>query len=200
MTKNNRNKLSIYYFVLMVLIIGLIPITRSIGFRDMQLNSFSEKELNLNNEITRGGSTLYANGSIVYLVQDYHGFEIYNASIKDDPVVVDSFRYPLNVSRDYTNLIVQNDIVYFYSHDIDMLSILDCSDITNIQSIANLTLPDANYREFAIHGWTLYAITATEFSIFNFTDYSSLSLLDKYTNTSSSFSDITIKGNYSLLL
>ncbi len=200
MIKNNKSRLSIYYFALIILMIGLIPITKTVGYQNAQCNSLLGKELETNNEITRGGSTIFANGSYVYLLEQYTGFEIYDVSIKDQPIVVDSFKYSTDLTGDYSNMIVQNDYIYFFSQDINRFTILDCSNVTDVKLKGNFTLPAGHYQEFAVLGWNLYAITGTEFSIFNFTGYSDISLLDSYTNASASFSDITIKGNYSYIL
>lgn len=193
MTKNNKSGLSIYYFILVILMIGLIPVTKTIGYQNTQSNSLLET----NNEITRGGSSIFANGNYVYIIEGYSGFQIYDVSIKDEPVRVDSYSEYGNY---FHNMIVQNDYVYFYNPAKYKFNILDCSNVSDIKLEGNLTLPDGNYREFAVIGRNLYAITATEFSIFNFTDYTNISLVDSYTNVNASFSDITIKGNYSYIL
>jgi len=194
----NQNKLQKQIFcviVLLVLTIGLVSNTQSV-----QMNSNFGKTISLNNAIARGGSTIFANGSLVYLIEDYYGFEIYNVSIKDEPEVVGSFNYSHDLTWDYSDMIVQNDFVYFFSQDINRITILDCSDVSNIIIKTTYTLPDAFYTKIAVRDWNILTLTSTNFSIYNFTNYSPISLLNSYTNTSSSFIDLTIQGNYSYIL
>ena len=194
----NQNKLQKQIFcviVLLVLSIGLVSSTQSV-----QLNSNFGKTISLNSEIVRGGSTIYANDSLVYLLGDYYRFEIYDVSNKEEIEVVGRFNYSSDLTRDYSDLIVQNGYFYFFSQEINRVTILDCSDVSNIIIKAAYTLPDATYTKIAVRDWNILTLTSTEFSIYNFTNFSPVSLLDTYTNASSSFSDLTVQGNYSFVL
>lgn len=193
----NQNKLQKHIFcviVLLILTIGLVSNTHSV-----QLNSNFGRTNSLNSEITRGGSYIIVNDSLAYLLGDYYRFEIYDVSNKEEIKVVGKFNYTYELTRDYSNLIIQNDYFYFFSQDINRVTILDCSDVSNIVIKAAYTLPDAIYTRIAVLDWNILTLTTTEFSIYNFTDFSPISLLDSYTNTSSSFSDLTIQGNYSFV-
>ena len=78
----------------MIMSIGLITITSSVNYQSnsiIQLNSQSRKTISLNNDITRGGSTIFANGSLLYFLDDEYGFAIINVSIKDKLEVVGTF-------------------------------------------------------------------------------------------------------------
>lgn len=193
----NQNKLQKHIFcviVLLILTIGLVSSTHSV-----QMNSNFGKTNSLNSEIARGGSYIITNDSLVYLLGDYYRFEIYDVSNKEEIEVVGRFNYTYDTTRDYSNLIIQNDYFYFFSQDINRVTILDCSDVSNIVIKAAYTLPDAIYTRIAVLDWNILTLTTTEFSIYNFTDFSPISLLDSYTNASSSFSDLTIQGNYSFV-
>lgn len=183
--------------------IGLVSVTSSVICQSNSIirwNSNFGKTISLNSDIARGGSTIFANDSLVYLLGDYYRFEIYNVSNKDEIEVVGRFNYSYDLTRDYSDLIVQNNYFYFFSQDINRITILDCSDVSNIIIKAAYTLPDAGYTKIAVRDWNILTLTSTEFSIYNFTDFSPISLLDSYTNASSSFSDLTIQGNYSFIL
>lgn len=196
----NKMKKHIFFVILMISSIGIVTFTSLTSCQVIHLNSNFEKTISLNSEIARGGSTIFANGSLVYLIEDNYGFEIYNVSIKDEPEVVDSFNYSHDLTWEYSNMIVQNYYVYFLSQDINRITILDCSNISDITTKAVYTLPAGYYTKFAVLDWNIFTITSTEFSIYNFTDFSPISLLDQYTNTSASFSDLTIDGNYTYIL
>jgi len=203
LNQNKRKKEIFCFIVLLILSIGLVTITRAVSYQDnsiIQLNSNFGKTISLNNEITRGGSTIFANGSLVYLLDDYYGFEIYDVSIKDEPEVVGSFNYSHDLTWDYNNLIVQGNYVYFFSQDINRITVLDCSNITDVKLKVYYTLPAGSYKKITVLGWNILTITSTEFSIYNFTNFAPILLKDKYTNASSSYSDLTIQGNYSYIL
>lgn len=191
------------FIVLMIMSIGLITITSSVNYQSnsiIQLNSQSRKTISLNNDITRGGSTIFANGSLLYFLDDEYGFAIINVSIKDKLEVVGTFNYSRYLTSDYSNMIIQNKYVYFFSHDINRITILDCTNISDIKLFGYYTLPAGSYKKIAILDWNIFTITSTEFSIYNFTNFSLISLIDKYTNASSSFFDLTIQGNYAYIL
>lgn len=189
--------------VVLMFSIGLVSVTSSVNNQSnsfIRMNSNFGKTIGLNSKIARGGSTIFAYDSLVYLLGDYYRFEIYNVSNKEEIEVVGKFNYTFDHTRDYSNLIVQNDYFYFFSQDINRVTILDCSDVSNIVIRAAYTLPDAIYTKIAILDWNILTLTSTEFSIYNFTNFSPISLLDTYTNASASFSDLTVQGNYSFVL
>ena len=67
--------------------IGLVSVTISVNCQSNSIirwNSNFGKTINLNSDIARGGSTIFANDSLVYLLGDYYRFEIYNVSNKDE--------------------------------------------------------------------------------------------------------------------
>ncbi|MCE7746523.1 MAG: hypothetical protein GPJ52_15450 [Candidatus Heimdallarchaeota archaeon] len=189
-------------FVLMFSI-GLVSVTSSVICQSksfVQLNSNYGKTISVNSDIARGGSTIVANGNYAYLLGDYVGLEIYDVSNKDEIEDVGSFSYAYELTMDYSDLIVHNGYFYFFSQEINRVTILDCSDVSNIVVRANYTLPDAYYTKIAVLDWNILTLTSTEFSIYNFTDFSPVSLIDSYTNASASFSDLTVQGNYSFIL
>ncbi|MCK5298875.1 MAG: hypothetical protein KAJ76_08210 [Candidatus Heimdallarchaeota archaeon] len=194
----NQNKLQKHIFCIIVLLVltnGLVSSTQSV-----QMNSNFGKTTSLNSDIARGGSTIVVNGSFAYLLGDYVGLEIYDVSNKDEIEAVGSFSYAYELTMDYSDLIVHNGYFYFFSQEINRVTILDCSDVSNIVVRANYTLPDAYYTKIAVLDWNILTLTSTEFSIYNFTDFSPVSLIDSYTNASASFSDLTVQGNYSFIL
>ncbi|NHJ31471.1 MAG: hypothetical protein FK732_01285 [Asgard group archaeon] len=188
------------FVILLIFMNGIVIISSSANYRNIRLNSSFGETISLNSDISRGGSTIFANGSLVYLLEEYYGFEIYDVSIKDEPEVVGKFNYSLDLTWDYSNMIVQGNYVYFFSQDINRITILDCSNVTDVKLKVHYTLPAGTYKQIAVLGWSILAITSTEFRIYNYTNFAPILLIDSYSNASSSFSDLTVQGNYSYIL
>ena len=107
------------------------------------------------------------------------GLQIYNISAKEQPVSEALFRYSLEITADYSNLIVQENTVFFYSEDIKQVTILDTINLSNITVKANWILSSVSpYPKIAVKDWLLYTLTSTELAIYIFTNYSPLKLSD----------------------
>ncbi|NHJ46315.1 MAG: hypothetical protein FK733_00875 [Asgard group archaeon] len=197
--KPNKPNSTIKCFIFLILLMLLIvPISRA-----EIVNSFcidrTDKLLNIN-ETIKGGLSIYANDTFVYILEDYFGLDIYNISNRNQPDNIVTYKFPWTTSGDYSNLIVRNDYVFFYSYDTNTITILDCTDFSDISIKANYTLSGDKLNNFAIQDWYFFTISDTEYKVYDFTNFLPLSLIGSYTNSSSLFTDLIIQDNYSYVL
>lgn len=160
-------------------------------------DNYSGKSIYKEDDIIRSGNTLFVNDTWLFLIENWYDLEIYNISNVNEPKVVNNST-GLSVSYD-SKMIVQNNTIYIYCEDTDILHVLD---ITNPMFISERTryteLEDL--ENFAVNDWYLYTISENNFTIYNFENFTALVQLDNYYNNTNSYHDFTIKGNYSYVL
>jgi hypothetical protein len=181
-------------FVILVLLI--VPISYS---RIIHIYGIQQKNP-INPPNIASGVSIYVNETLVYIVADYHGLDIINVSNRNEPEFVGEYKFPWDPHGDYSNLIVQGDFVFFYSWDTNTITIVDCSDITNIVMKENYTLTGDRINNFVVKDWKIFTITNTKYTIYDFTNFSPLSTVDSYLNASSQFADLIVHENYSYVL
>lgn len=150
-------------------------------------------------ETIESGVSIYVNETLVYIVEEFYGLDIIDVSNRNEPEFIGKYEFPWGFHADFRNLIVQDDYVFFYSGDTKTITIVDCTDITNIIMKENYTL-SSGISNFAVNGWNLFTISNTEFVIYDFTNFSPLSIVGSYSNASSQFADLAIQGNHSYVL
>jgi hypothetical protein len=182
------------FFVILILLI--VPISYS---RIIHIYSIPQKNP-INPPNITSGVSIYVNETLVYIVEDYHGLDIINISNRNEPEFVGKYEFPWGFHADFGNLIVQGDFVFFYSWDTNTITIVDCSDLTNIVMKENYTLTGDRINNFVVKDWKIFAITNTKYTIYDFTNFSPLSTVGSYSNVSSHFADLIIKENHSYVL
>ncbi|NHK31854.1 MAG: hypothetical protein FK730_10915 [Asgard group archaeon] len=182
------------FFVILILLI--VPISYS---RIIHIYGIPQKN-SVNPINVTSGVSIYVNETLVYIVEDYHGLDIINVSNRNEPEFVGKYEFPWGFHADFGNLIVQDDYVFFYSWDTNTITIVDCSDLTNIVMKENYTLTGDRIKNFVVKEWNIFTITNTKYTIYDFTNFSPLSTIGSYSNTSSQFADLIVQENHSYVL
>ncbi len=197
--KFSKNRLSlIFHSIVIISILMIVPLSFAKIISIYGIHQ-TDAQLEFNKTITSGVS-LFVNDTLVYIIEDYHGLDIFNVSNKNKPEIVGFFDFTWGFHPDYSNLIVQDDYIFFYSQDTNTITILDCSNLADITIKENYTLSGNRLNNFAVDGWNIFAISDNNFTIYDFTNFLPLSPIGSYFNTSSNFVDLVLQENHSYLL
>lgn len=161
---------------------------------------FSTKNSLNNNEIIRGGSTMYINNSLVYIIDDYYGPDIFNVSDIHNPEQIGSTNGEWTLTSTCSNMIVRNDYIFYINHwDEENIYVLDQADFSDITEITHYCM---NYSlgNILIKDWDMFVTSGENFSIYEFDNFSPLNLVGNYTCENATFTDFAIKDNFSYIL
>jgi len=165
--------------------------------QNFNTNNLFGNSIYLEDDVIRSGNTLFVNDTWLFLIENWYDLEIYNISNELEPEKASNYT-SLDVSYD-SKMILQNNFLYIYCEDTNILHVLNCTDPMFI--FEQIRYTNLNFlKNFAINDWYLYTISKNNFTIYNFENFSPLVKLDTYFNSSYNFHDFTIKGNYSYVL
>ncbi|HUU79621.1 MAG TPA: hypothetical protein VMX55_14845 [candidate division Zixibacteria bacterium] len=140
------------------------------------------------------------NNSLVYIIDDYYGPDIFNVSDIHNPEQIGSTYEEWTLTSTCSNMIVRNDYIFYINHwDEENIYVLDQADFSDIAEITHYCM---NYSlgNFLIKDWDMFVTSGKNFFIYEFDNFSPLNLVGNYTCENATFTDLAIKGNFSYIL